>query len=558
MRRDAASLAEQRFDLVVVGGGIFGACAACDAARRGLRVALLERGDFARATSAHSFKMVHGGMRYLQHADIRRVRQSSTARRTFLRAAPHLVRPLPVVVPTYGRGMRGKPALRAAMTVYDALTLDRNAGIADPGRRIPRGRCLSRDEVLDRYPGLPREGLTGAGVFHDAQMINPPRLVLAFVRSAAEAGAVVANYVEATAILEREGRVEGVEARDVLGDAAFTVRGRVVLNAAGPYAEGLLARSGLALRRPAPWSRDAYFVVDRPLVPGTAALALPASTRDPEALLSRGPRHLFLAPWHGATLVGVWHRVHQAGPEEFAVTEAELSAFIAEIEAAYRGLDLTLDDVSLWNAGLIPFGENDPAERDLRFGHRSRFVDHAEAGGPRGLITLIGVRYTTGPSDAARAVDRAQAILGTDPARPAAAPVHGGDVDDVEGLIRQALDEAPPDTPPAAVRALALNHGSAYGQVLSLARERPDLSRTIAGSIVLRAEVVHAVRDEMAETLADVVLRRTDLGTALYPGRPALEECADLVAAEMGWGGERRRRELAAVIESFPPLVRDR
>jgi glycerol-3-phosphate dehydrogenase len=253
-RRKPASLADQTFDLIVIGGGVFGACAARDAARRGLDVALIERGDFSGATSARSFKMVHGGIRYLQHLDLARVRQSSADRQTLLRDAPHLVRPLPVVVPTYGHGMQGKAALRAAMALYDLLTADRNAGIADPSRRIPRGRCLSRAEVLDRFPGLPAEGLTGAGVFSDGQMYNPPRLVLAFVRSAASAGAVAANYVEATRILVREGRVEGVEARDVLDGVPFTIRGRAVLNAAGPYAEDLLARSGQGLESPTPWS----------------------------------------------------------------------------------------------------------------------------------------------------------------------------------------------------------------------------------------------------------------------------------------------------------------
>ncbi|MGH7557122.1 MAG: glycerol-3-phosphate dehydrogenase/oxidase [Gemmatimonadota bacterium] len=556
MRRDPAALQGPEFDLVVIGGGIFGACAAREAARRGLSVALVERGDFSSATSAQSFKMVHGGMRYLQHADLKRVRQSSADRHTLLFIAPHLVRPLPIVVPTYGHGMRGKEALRAAMAVYDALTFDRNAGISDPGRRIPRGRCLSRTEVLEAYPGLPEPGLTGAGVFSDGQMINPPRLVLAFIRSAVESGAVVSNYVEAIRILVRDGRVEGVAARDVLTGDEILVRGRVVLNAAGPYAEGLLVRSGSPLAGWTPWSRDAYMVVDRPLVPGSGALALPAQTNDPDAVLSRGPRHLFLVPWKGATLVGVWHAVYEGEPDDYTVHESELRGFLDEINAAYAGLDLTLDDVSLWNAGLIPFGENDPSAKDLRFGHRSRLVDHAAEHGVQGLVTLIGVRYTTGPSDAARAVELALEKLGRQAVPPEPAPVHGGDVPDVAGLVDRVLAGAPRTIPPAALRALAQNHGSEVDRVLGLARDRPDLARTIGGSTVLRAEAVHAVREEMAVTLGDVVLRRTDLGTARYPGDAALLECLALVADEAGWDAARREREMERVQEAFPPKLR--
>ena len=154
--------------------------------------------------------MVHGGIRYLQHADVARLRHSARARATFLRVAPHLVRPLPIVVPTYGWGMKSKAVLRAGMAAYDLLTLDRNRGIADPARQIPMRSFIGREEVLRRYPGLDPDGLTGAGVFCDGQMYNPPRLVLAFVQSAVAAGAVCANYVEATGLIQRAGRVAGV------------------------------------------------------------------------------------------------------------------------------------------------------------------------------------------------------------------------------------------------------------------------------------------------------------------------------------------------------------
>ena len=158
MKRDLSRLTDSEFDLVVIGGGIFGACAAWDAAQRGLSVALIDRGDFCSATSANHLKMVHGGIRYLQHGDIYRLRQSSGERRAFLRIAPHLVRPLPVVIPTYGHGMKGKAVLRTGMAIYDLLAADRNQGITDPARRIPPGSSLETNEVLRMFPGLP--GLT--------------------------------------------------------------------------------------------------------------------------------------------------------------------------------------------------------------------------------------------------------------------------------------------------------------------------------------------------------------------------------------------------------------
>ena len=174
------------------------------------------------------------------------------------------------------------------MAAYDAATFDRNRGIQDPSRRVCSGRTMARREVLSLYPGLPTTGLTGAGVFQDGQLLNPPRLVWAFVRSAGKLGCAACNYVEATGLVVDGGRAVGVRARDRVGGGDLTIRGRAVLNAAGPYAESFLKSAGLLLEPPTPWSRDAYFVVARALVAGDAALALPAKTRDPDTLVSRG------------------------------------------------------------------------------------------------------------------------------------------------------------------------------------------------------------------------------------------------------------------------------
>jgi glycerol-3-phosphate dehydrogenase len=547
MQRDLSALARDGFDLVVVGGGIFGAAAALDAAQRGLSVALIERGDFAGATSAHSYKMIHGGIRYLQHADIARIRQSARARATFLRTAPHLAHPLPIVVPTYGWGMKSKPVLRAGMAVYDLLTRDRNRGIPDPKRQIPNAEFLTRDEVIRRYPGLAREGLTGAGVFCDGQMYNPPRLVLAFVQSAVAAGAVCANHVEAVGLVQRGGRIEGVTARDRLGGDQFEVRGRVVLNAAGPYAEGLLAGAlGQGLAPPTPFSRDAFFIVGRTLVDSVHALTVPSLTSDPDAVFSRGARHLFLVPWRGVTLVGVWHKVYRGHPDQYEITEAELEAWIAEINLGYGGLGLTLDDVTLASAGLVPFGENDPDARHLKYAHRSRVVDHARERGLEGLLTLVGVRYTTGPTEAVEVVDL---VCGKLKKRMAASrlettPVHGGGFADFAALVAQAGREAPDGVPPASLRAVVHNHGTGYGELLRLMREQPGWAQPLGGSPVLGAEIVQAVDHEMAMTLADAVFRRTDLCTAGHPGEAALRAAARVMAERLGWSDGRLESEL--------------
>jgi glycerol-3-phosphate dehydrogenase len=549
MQRNVSVLAEKPYDLVVVGGGLFGVCAAWDATLRGLSVALLERGDFCQATSANHFKTVHGGIRYLQHADLYRMRESSRERNALLRIAPHLVRPLPIVVPTYGHGLQGKELLAAGLLLYDLIVCDRNRGLTDPRRRIPRTRLISRQECLRLFPGIDKRGLTGAALFHDGQMYNPPRLALSYLRSAVQAGACVGNYLEVTNFLRQGSRVCGVKARDVLTGNQVEVRGKVVLNAAGPWAERLLGlQPDLQLRPKLSYSRDACFIVGRRLT-GDCALAVQVNTIDPDALLSRGRRHVFIAPWRDYTLVGVWHAVYDGDPDGFTVTEQDLRGFIDDVNQAYPALALTLKDVSMWNAGLVLFGENQPGATNLSYGKRSIVIDHAHDHRIEGLITLIGVRATTSRGMAKKAVDVVFKKLGKKPptSKTAVTPLYGGRIERFDEFLRRATAQRPAGLSAAIMPSLIRNYGSEYQEVLRYIDEDPTWADTVDLSKTLKAEVVHAVREEMAQKLADVVFRRTELATGEHPGEAALRSCAELMASELKWDGCRGQQEVAEV-----------
>ncbi len=501
MIRDVMALANQEYDLIVVGGGIFGICAAWDATLRGLSVALVEQDDFGHATSANHFKVVHGGIRYLQHGDVYRVRESSAERSAFLRIAPHLVRPMPFIIPTYGHGMKGKAVMRAALLLYDLLTFDRNRGIKDSRNHIPSGKMMSTHDLLEMFPNLERKGLTGAAIFHDGQMYNPPRLSLAFTQAAAAAGAHVANYMRVTKLIRKGNRIIGVKAQDRLSGDLLEVRGRVVLNATGPWAKWLLEPgSDLALKRDPSFSRDAYFVVKKRLV-RDHALSVQGQTKDPDAFLSRGNRHLFLVPWRGYTLIGVWHVVHEGKPDTFTVTPQDLQGFLDEINVSYPGVNLTLDDVSMWNAGLTLFGENKPGAVDLSYGKRSIVVDHAQDHQVEGLITLIGVRFTTARGIAEKAVNLVFDKLGKEAPRSktAVTPIHGGNFDSFDHLLYKANQQRPLTLSTDVMTALLQNYGAAYGEVLQIANENPALAETVGDSTVVKAEIIHAVRAEMAQ-----------------------------------------------------------
>jgi len=290
--------------------------------------------------------------------------------------------------------------------------------------------------------------------------------------------------------------------------------------------------------------------------PSHYALALESRTRDPDAILSRRARHLFLVPWRTYTLIGVWHVVYDRTPDKVSVGEEELESFIDEINWAYPGLSLSPADVTLCNAGLVPFGDNEPSATNLRYGKRSHLIDHEQAHGLQDLVTLIGIRYTMARGDAAQAMDLICRKLGKPVWRPATEhkPLFGGDIDDFESLVRTSARNAPSGLAETALRALIHNHGTAYDQILRYAEHSPSLLETLDGSTVLKAELINAVRTEMAQNLADVVLRRTDLGTGGNPGERALRDCAGLVAHELGWAAARTELELHGLKTHFARL----
>lgn len=556
MKRQFRALEERQFDLVIVGAGIFGAAAAREAALRGLDTAVIDKGDFSHATSANHFKMVHCGIRYLQHGDFQRLRESSGERSALLRIAPHLVHNLPVLIPTYGHGMKGKEVLGAGALLYDLLTMDRNKGLL-PEKKITSSRFLSARDVLEQFPELPAAGLTGGVVFDEGQMYNPPRLALAFLHSAVESGAVCANYVTATGFVTEGNRVAGITAIDTLDGSQIRLRARAVLNTAGPWAHRLLAREqGLALSPRPVFSRDLAVVIPRRFS-SSLGLALTTDTKDADSIVDRGGRHLFAVPWQDRTLIGVWHKVCDCTYEEIVVTEEELKGFMAEINRAYPDLIHSFDDIRVVNTGLTLFGDaNRQGTASISFGKRSQMIDHLNTHGMDGLFTLIGVRATTARGMAAQALDRICRRMGRDPGQVDSAwiPVSGGDFTGFTPLVTRVLRETDNVLSRAQVERLARNYGSKVEDVLSYGEKNRSLFQSLGDSTIISCEVVHAVREEMALTLGDVIFRRTGAGTGAPPSTGTLAACASLMARELGWSAEKTSQEIEQVQQAYPRL----
>lgn len=553
LTRDLRRLAAGGFDLVVVGGGITGAFAAWDAALRGLAVALIERRDFGGATSAASSKLIHGGIRYLQKGEIGKVRESLVERGILQRIAPHLIYRLPFLIPTYGHGMRGKEVLAAAMTVYEAIGAGLAARLPDPEQRIPRFALLSRAEALALEPGIATDGLTGGVRYDECHMHSSERMTLAVVQAAAAAGAVVANYAEATGFLRTGPRVIGVAARDAAtGSGEFEVHGRLVANMTGPWAP-LLARG---LGHPA---GERYglakgcHIITRPL---TRSGALAIATAHKREGLSRGGRHFFILPWRGRSLIGTTNVPYAGDPAAVAPTPQDIADFVAEINAAYPAVGLAPAAVEHAIAGLYPLIDTEIRAEVYQGASKVEIHDHRKDG-IEGLLTVIGAKYTTARSLAAQAIDRVFQKLGRTPppARTAETPVAGGRIERVRAAIAEAVrrDAAGPGLGEEVARELVQCYGADYPAVLALvAADRDDGRRVAPARPTIRAMVRHAAREEMALRLADVVFRRTGLGTIGHPGEDCLRDCAAIMAAELGWDERRTAEEIAATRAGFP------
>jgi glycerol-3-phosphate dehydrogenase len=534
--RLSASAAEASglFDVLVVGGGIYGLTIACDAAQRGLRVALIERDDFGGGASFNHLRTVHGGLRYLQHLDIARARESVRERRTIARIAPHAVRPLPFALPLYRSMVRGKVVMRAGFLVDRLIAWGRNRRVI-ASHKLPGGRVFGRGTSVQRYPGLKRQGLTGAAVFQDYVMIEPDRLTFSWAIAAAERDATLANHVEALSLATENKRVVGVRARDVLGSREFDIRARVTVNATGGGIDRLLKPLGIATG-----------------IPMLKAMNL-VTRRDAgdEALGGRAisGRNLFLVPWRDRALFGTWESDRACDPEDCRVTDADIAQFTAELNQAFPALDLTPADITMVHQGVVPAIAS--GDRVSLQG-RDQIRDHAVngAGSIEGLVTVSGAKYTTARAVAERVTNRLFGKLQQKPvaSRTASTPLPGGDIADVGLAIADARREHDEGLPTDTIPHLIAAYGSRFRDVLDLAVDRPDWRKRLAkNSPVIGAELVHAVRKEMALTLADAVIRRTPLGALGDPGEDALVRAADIVGTELRWPPERRRAEIEAV-----------
>ena len=521
-------LTDGDYDVVIVGGGIAGAGAARDLALRGLSVALVDKGDFASATTSRSSKLIHGGLRYLELWDLGLVRESLTERERLGRLAPHLVRPLPFLVPIYRDSSRGLIKVRIGLTLYDWLT---------PGRTRERYRVLRAVDALSLEPCIRSDDLRGAGYYFDDLLLYPERLCLENVLSAARHGARVFNYAQVEEIRrDAHGVPAGVRVRDLLGGGVVTLGARVIVNASGPWVDELRAMGGVRDRGTRVLRRTKGIHC---LLPRMTERAIYHSTSD--------ERMIFVIPWREFSLVGTTDTDFEGDLDRLHATRAEVEYLLGEVRRAVPDPRVDPREVLYTYAGVRPLSfEESGRASDVSRAHK--VIE--EAGGR--FLSITGTKLTCFRSLAEELGDRVSRLLGRPaPSRTAHLTLDGADQEvgrmEAHTWLDVSEEVAASGLSRETLETLVALYGRTYRRVMELAGKVPGGGERLCPSNPdVVAQLHHAVHEELTVSLQDFLLRRTGIGTSRCQGRDCAEAIGRRMALLLGWTPRRLDAELEA------------
>jgi glycerol-3-phosphate dehydrogenase len=513
------------YDLIVVGAGINGAGVARDAAERGLRVLLLEKEDLSSGTTSWSGRLIHGGLRYLEHPDIPLVRESLRERERLFRLAPHLVRPVPLLMPFFDGNRRPPWMIRLGMLAYDALSWDKSP---------PRHSILSRSETLRRFSGIQTEGLGGAAMFYDGQASHVERLCTELAVAAHAAGADVLTRAQADELLTASGRILGVRFTDLVEGTSHEARAPVVVNAAGPWIDRVLKGHDRPSHRLIGGSKGSHLVVD----------PFPGAPSDVVYYESQIDGRLILViPWAGRYLIGTTDIYYEGDPSEVRAEWHEVDYLLRETNRLIPAAGLSPESVLYTYSGVrpLPF----VAGTDEGKIPRSHLI-HDHQSEMAGLLSLVGGKLTTYRNLAEQTVDKVFRMLGRRPPPCATRhqPFPGARTANLPAFARDYVDRS--SLPVRSAERLVRIYGTRAVEVERLALEDPRLAKPVdEASMAVGAEFVFAMEHEFARTLSDVMMRRTLLGLDEGHGIEALSRVADVLSPRLGWDADRWDSEVA-------------
>ena len=527
----------KKFDLAVVGGGITGAGVALDAVSRGLSVALIEKRDFASGTSSRSSKLIHGGLRYLEQFQFRLVREALHERATLARIAPHLAAPLPFLVPVYSAARRSplgsnRLKLRLGLWLYDMLAGRRN---------IARHRWIDRNEMLRLSPALDPDGLRGGFLYHDG-LTDDARLVIEVIKTAAERGAVFANYTEAQRLELNAGQVSTIEAKDALSGRNFDLRAEVIVNAAGVWADDVARLSDKGAERNLRPSKGIHVVVPADKLNNCAAVLIPSLGEQ---------RFLFVIPWQGRTVIGTTDTDYAGSLDDPTAEADEIDRVVESAARCFPQANLSTADVISAFAGLRPLvGREGASTSEL-----SRAEEIIES--RSGLISIIGGKLTTYRRMAERVVDIVSSRLNRNGEHSVIGPCETENIELAGGAVakndlKHEAERAASEFGLTAETAehLMQSYGGNHRAILEIIRESGELKAPLVEGLPhIEAEVIYAARCEMAANVEDFLARRTRIALlGREGGRSCAARVARLMARQLDWTDEQAQSAMAEFV----------
>ena len=533
--RIPANLSEITFDVIIIGAGINGAGIARDAAMRGLQVLLVDKGDMGGGTTSWSTRLIHGGLRYLEYAELGLVRESLRERETLLQIAPHLVKAIPILLPLYDQATRSPLTIRAGMMAYDVLSFDKS---------LPRHRMLTRADVLFQAPGLNANGLRGAAIYYDAQVQFAERLVVENVLSAKHHGATVITYANVQKFTVDGDALRGLEFTDVLDGEAYATRGRIIVTAAGPWVDKVLARAVQRSPRLIGGTKGSHIIVGPFAGAPSAALYVEAES---------DKRPFFIIPWDEKYLIGTTDIRFSGDLDKLEIEDSEIDYLLRETNRIVHMANLTRDSILYTYSGVrpLPYTKSNDEEGITRRHFIREILDL------QGVFSIVGGKLTTYRNLAEQTVDLIGRKLGRSLLRctTAAVALPGAVASDFGTFSEQFQRDCGLSS--RTVERLRRVYGTRAAHVLKLATEDEALSEIFDSETgAIAAEVVFSFQQEMATTLADCLLRRTMVGLNSSVGIGADETATAIAQKYLGWSETRAQEELAAYrryVKRFQP-----
>ena len=513
------------FDLIVIGGGINGAAIARDAALRGLSVLLLEKNDFGSGTSSYSSRLIHGGLRYLEYAEFPLVFESLHERRRLLTLAPHLVRELCISIPVYKYSRRGMWLVRLGMFIYAMLSI---------GKVVPRHRILKRNSMLEEIPGLNSDELLGGAQYYDAQVTFAERLVIENVVGAANAGAVIKNYSPVIGLNVKSGRLKSVHYLDHANGEEREVRATVVVNAAGPWVDRVLATVNRELPKYMGGTKGSHIVV--PVFDGAPQSAVYAEA-------GSDGRPFFIIPWNGQFLIGTTDIRYTGDPGDARASDAEIDYLLTETNRLFPQANLQRQDIHFTYSGVrpLPRHESGPESAITR-----KHIIKKHSIRARGLVSIIGGKLTTYRNLAEQTVNHVNKKTGMKGSNcvTRTLPLPGANgLDEAHEALKSFVELSVEGK-----ERLLQIYGGRSKQLIELAQSESALAVTLdQEKTILAAEVVFVIKQENAVTLVDIVYRRMMLGLSANQGIDVVDSLADVAAVHLNWSRHERKKQVQAL-----------